>query len=255
MALITRTSFSTGDIPTAAQWNTQFDTVYNEFNGSISNANISGSAAIAYSKLNLATSIVNADISASAAIAYSKLNLATSIVNADIGASAAIAQSKIDWTTDFSINTNKFTVNATSGNSLVAGTLTASGNLIASSDLYSVAWTDYGSTSTITGWAASPTANIWYKKLGSLVFVNFSISGTSNSTSSSFTLPYTSKNSTNAYVRGLGWGTDNGTDISGMAFGLNYNDNTVNIFKDATTTAWTNSGTKVCRGQFWYEAA
>lgn len=37
------------------------------------NANISGSAAIAYSKLNLSNSIVNADINASAAIAYSKL--------------------------------------------------------------------------------------------------------------------------------------------------------------------------------------
>lgn len=39
--------------------------------------------------------IVNADINASAAIAYSKLNLATSIVNADISTSAAIARSKI----------------------------------------------------------------------------------------------------------------------------------------------------------------
>lgn len=64
----------------------------------IVNADISASAAIAYSKLNLATSIVNADISASAAIAYSKLNLATSIVNADINASAAIAYSKLNLT-------------------------------------------------------------------------------------------------------------------------------------------------------------
>lgn len=39
--------------------------------------------------------IVNADVNASAAISYSKLNLATSIVNADIGASAAIAASKL----------------------------------------------------------------------------------------------------------------------------------------------------------------
>lgn len=39
--------------------------------------------------------IVNADVNASAAIAYSKLNLATSIVNADISASAAIAGSKL----------------------------------------------------------------------------------------------------------------------------------------------------------------
>lgn len=62
----------------------------------IVNADVSGSAAIAYSKLNLATSIVNADVSTSAAIAYSKLNLATSIVNADISASAAIAYSKLN---------------------------------------------------------------------------------------------------------------------------------------------------------------
>lgn len=61
----------------------------------IANANVSASAAIAYSKLNLATSIVNADISASAAIAYSKLNLSTSILNADINASAAIARTKL----------------------------------------------------------------------------------------------------------------------------------------------------------------
>jgi hypothetical protein len=61
----------------------------------IVNADVSASAAIAYSKLNLATSIVNADISTSAAIAYSKLNLATSIVNADVSTSAAIAGSKL----------------------------------------------------------------------------------------------------------------------------------------------------------------
>ena len=84
-------------------------------NETIVNADISPTAAIAYSKLNLAASIVNADIAAGAAIAqsklsisivnadvaggaaiaYSKLNLAASIVNADIAAGAAIAQSKL----------------------------------------------------------------------------------------------------------------------------------------------------------------
>lgn len=62
----------------------------------IANDNVDTSAAIAYSKLNLATSIVNGDISGSAAIAYSKLNLATSIVNGDISGSAAIAYSKLN---------------------------------------------------------------------------------------------------------------------------------------------------------------
>lgn len=39
--------------------------------------------------------IVNADLSATAAIAYSKLNLALAIVNADIAAAAAIADTKL----------------------------------------------------------------------------------------------------------------------------------------------------------------
>jgi hypothetical protein len=83
--------------------------------GSIDNADINASAAIAYSKLNLGSSIVsadivdgtivNADINASAAIAYGKLNLNGTItsadivdgtiVDADINASAAIAMTKL----------------------------------------------------------------------------------------------------------------------------------------------------------------
>ena len=51
---------------------------------SLTNVKINSAAAIAYSKLNLATSIVNTDVSASAAIAYSKLNLAASVTSADI---------------------------------------------------------------------------------------------------------------------------------------------------------------------------
>lgn len=80
------------------------DQLFRELEGNLDNSNVSPTAAIAYSKLNLASSItsndivdgtiVNADVNASAAIAYSKLNLASSIVNADISSSAAIAISK-----------------------------------------------------------------------------------------------------------------------------------------------------------------
>jgi hypothetical protein len=66
--------------------------------GTIVNADINASAAIAYGKLALTTSIVNGDISNSAAIAYSKLALSGSIVNADVNASAAIAYSKLALT-------------------------------------------------------------------------------------------------------------------------------------------------------------
>jgi hypothetical protein len=64
--------------------------------GKVANANVSSSAAIDYSKLNLSNSIVNNDVNSSAAIAYSKLNLSSSIVNADVNASAAIAYSKLN---------------------------------------------------------------------------------------------------------------------------------------------------------------
>ena len=57
--------------------------------GTVTNASVDGSAAIAQSKL---VDIVNADVDASAAIAQSKL---VDIVNADVDASAAIAQSKL----------------------------------------------------------------------------------------------------------------------------------------------------------------
>ncbi len=61
----------------------------------IIDANVSPSAAIAYSKLDLIGSIVNGDVSPTAGIVYSKLNLGLSIVNADINASAAIDLSKL----------------------------------------------------------------------------------------------------------------------------------------------------------------
>lgn len=74
--------------------------VYSKLNltNSIVNADVNTSAAIAYSKLNLVGSIVNADVNAAAAIAYSKLNLSNSIVNADVNAAAAIAYSKLNLT-------------------------------------------------------------------------------------------------------------------------------------------------------------
>ena len=98
---------------------------------SITNIKINSAAAIAYSKLNLATSIVNADVSASAAIAYSKLNLATSIVNADISASAAIVDTKLDTISTASKVSNSATTadSANTASAIVARD--ASGNFTA----------------------------------------------------------------------------------------------------------------------------
>jgi hypothetical protein len=87
--------------------------------GGITNTEVSGSAAIAYSKLNLASSIVNADVSNSAAIVYSKLSLANSIVNADISTTAAIDRAKLVAGT-----ANRILVNNGSGLASEAAALT-----------------------------------------------------------------------------------------------------------------------------------
>jgi hypothetical protein len=60
--------------------------------GALTNNNISASAAIAYSKLNLASSIVNADIAAAAAIDFSKLATLAS-GNILVGSAGGVATS------------------------------------------------------------------------------------------------------------------------------------------------------------------
>ena len=63
MGTITRpNSYTAGDTIIASEVNNDFNTIYNEFNGGIDNANIDSSAAIAYSKLSLTGSIVDTDV-------------------------------------------------------------------------------------------------------------------------------------------------------------------------------------------------
>jgi hypothetical protein len=92
--------------------------------GAIVNADVSNTAAIAYSKLSLSNSIVNADINSSAAIAYSKLSLSDSIVNADINASAAIADTKLATIS---------TAGKVSGTAITSGDISTSGSFTSSS--------------------------------------------------------------------------------------------------------------------------
>ena len=100
--------------------------IHNNGSGALSssllvNNDVSSSANIAYSKLNLTGSIVNADIATGANIAASKLNLtnaissgdivAGTIVNSDISATANIASSKLNL------------ANAITSGDIVAGTI------------------------------------------------------------------------------------------------------------------------------------
>ncbi len=136
-----------------------------------------------------------------------------------------------------------------------SGDVTIGGDLAVTGDISTVQWVDYGGTSTIVGWSGTPTANIWYKKIGNLVFVMFAISGTSNSTSTTFSLPYTSVNSTGARVTVSGRGMDNGSWLLNPAMiYMEPNLSVLTVYKDLGANGWTASGNKQVHGQFWYEA-
>ena len=115
-------------------------------------------------------------------------------------------------------------------------------------------WADYFATSTKTGWAASPTGQIYTKKIGKTVFVAFNITGTSDQTYATFTVPYTSSN-TVANVN-VGYALNSGTGVTnGALILLPANDSIVTLYKGVDAGAWTNSGTKAIQGQFFYESA
>ena len=99
--------------------------------------------------------ILNTDINSSAAIAYSKLNLATSIVNGDIATSAAIADTKLatistagkvsnSATTATNSNTASAIVARDASGNFTAGTITASLSGNATSVTNGVYTTDTG---------------------------------------------------------------------------------------------------------------
>lgn len=108
MGLVTLPSFGSDPATvTAALLDGKVDPLATEFNGNIENVNIKAGAAIAYSKLNLATSIVNADISASAAIVDTKLAQITTagkvhfsslVVGSQATGDIAYASSATVWT-------------------------------------------------------------------------------------------------------------------------------------------------------------
>lgn len=139
------------------------------------------------------------------------------------------------------------------GTATINGVKTFGNDTIHSADVYTTTFTDYSSTSTITGWTTFTTKKIFYKKVGKLMFVTFEIGGTSNSTSTSFTLP--NNCNTSAGIQIINYARDNsGTAVAGTSF---MDPNTATLVCIPTvggsTTGWTNSNTKSVIGQFFYQ--
>lgn len=111
---------------------------------------------------------------------------------------------------------------------------------------------DYFATSTIVGWAATPTGNIMVKKIGKTVFVSYTITGTSNNATTTFTLPYTS-NATYGPVY-VARSIDNGATAVPAYASIAANSATASVRADLAGNVHTASGTKTIHGQFFYES-
>lgn len=115
------------------------------------------------------------------------------------------------------------------------------------------AWTDYSGTSTIVGWSSTTIKLIRYLKWGKTVFVEFYITGTSNATTTSFTLPVTFKNITNYLNFGsVGYAQNNGVTNFYLG-GVNPNTSKIDFYYGSGAAAWTNSGTKSISGYAQWE--
>lgn len=126
--------------------------------------------------------------------------------------------------------------------------------IVCSGDVYTVDSTDYSSTSTIVGWSSFTTKLIYYRKVGKRVDVWFNLAGTSNSTTTSFTLPYANANVME--INAAASAEDNSSFLTtpGLIQVL-ANLSTASLFKDTSGANFTGSGTKRIYGQFWFYTA
>ena len=111
-------------------------------------------------------------------------------------------------------------------------------------------YVEFGPTSTVVGWSSTTVKSIRYKIIGKSAHILWDIEGTSNSTLTNFSLPFTSANIVGSTeVIGISTVTDNGTAQAGLGIArVLPNASTINIFKDGVGTAWTASGTKFVFG-------
>jgi hypothetical protein len=111
-------------------------------------------------------------------------------------------------------------------------------------------WVDYSATSTIVGWSSFTEKIIFYRIIGKQVFINFLLTGTSNSTSVSFTLPVNLQTGVGG-INSFGFAVNNGIN-SGSGSIQNSGVGAVIIYSNNIAGTWTSSGTKSIRGQFFY---
>ena len=120
----------------------------------------------------------------------------------------------------------------------------------------SVPWTDFIGGVSIFGWTSFTTAQVYYKKIGKLVFIAFYIDGTSDDVIATFTVPFTAAAAPAAFYSSINV-FDNGAAVAGLGIvRVLAGEGTAKCGLDGTAIAgFTNENQKIVTGQFWYEAA
>jgi len=116
---------------------------------------------------------------------------------------------------------------------------------------------DYSESSNITGWSSYANKEIWIKRLGHTVTSYFRIEGTSDSLTTSFTLPYSAKPCGGLYFTGTCRGTDSTLSCSGGVSWFMIDDTAYFSPRqddEFGVTEWTSSGGKSILGVLQYEA-
>lgn len=129
----------------------------------------------------------------------------------------------------------------------------SSGDLKVKNDIYTIPLTDYSATSTVVGWSSFSLKTIYYKKIGKTVFVYFDLLGTSNSGSTTFTLPY--NNSGAIVARFVYRAQDNGGALVVAPGQMAGGSGSAILYSDMAGGLWTSSGQKSAFGQFFYETS
>jgi hypothetical protein len=126
------------------------------------------------------------------------------------------------------------------------------GNAYFKGKIYSTDYTDWSASASPQGWTGTPSASVFYIKLGQLVWLYYSFGGTSNSLTKSFTLPFavTASDPLQAAIPVVVDGTATQTLCGRANAGGSA---TCNLYKTLDNTSnWTSSGTCNIQGYFVY---
>ena len=112
------------------------------------------------------------------------------------------------------------------------------------------AWIDYSATSTIVGWSSFTIKEIWILIVGDILFCQFLLNGTSNSTTTSFTINNNNPNATLINVNT--YAVNNGaTQLGPGRIAILSGSNVVTLSRLADSTAYGAIGNKQAIGQFF----